>query len=739
MTGSPDYRVAAAKPSPPDEIDERWRAHAENATIGGVYSADEARQELRKVSREFLKAVDALKNATALALVHAVRATAGSGKTEINIEVLAHWLRANPGRTCLYVVPRIDDLGEKIVTLFAEHGIDARLYRGRDRDDPEQPGEHDPEQPGEQMCQDLERVSIAVTCGLNVQKTCCRNGDQICPFFSSCGYQRQFRDPAPQVWVAAANLLFYEQKMIAPPSIVVIDELFWRAGLRRFEDRKTGVAKPLPLGAISGGGRLSALRRKLNRALCAQGDRVEGLGVIGQQIGVERGSLERALTVEECIVARKLEYRYLPRPEMYPDMPQHRLKRIDKKSVERSRRIIAVWQEAIALLSSDQQVSGRLCLTLDDDGLAAVCVNTIAQIHPQWQAPTLIMDATLPGVEILRAYFPTAKIVGDIFVPAPHARVRQIVDAPTTAKKLIGVGKLTKALRKAVERNCRRVLHYILKRYVDVGRAKTLVIAQQKVANWLRNQHLPDNIHVVHFNKQSGLDQFRDVRLLIVVGRTAPPPATIEPEAGALTGVAAPTVLRPPQYHRRVLIAPAQWWWQTIPRELEPGVWINSNCHPDPLVEALRWQSCEAGVLQAIGRPRAIHRTAANPVDIDILADVWLPIRLDAVERWQEPNRFAVMLATEGIMVSSSTDMVKARPLWASSRSAERAVQEAGGSRQFPIKDSKRDLAGTFSPLRYRPPGNGQHWRRAWYDPAVLPNPRGWLERKLGRQIMVRE
>jgi putative DNA primase/helicase len=566
-----------------------------------------------------------------------------------------------------------------------------------------------------------------------VQKKCCIDGDKNCPLFSTCGYQKQFA-AAPQVWVVAANLLFFAQELIPPPTIVVIDESFWRAGLRRFEDRETGVAKPLPLGAIVGGGRLSTLRRKLNRALCAQTERVEGLDIRGQQIGVERGSLERALTVEECIFARNQEYRYLPRPEMYPGMPRDRLRRIDKKSVEHSRRNIAVWEAVIDLLISDQPVSGRLCLTLDDDGLAAVCVNTVASINPQWRAPTLILDATLPGIEILKAYYPTVKIVGDIYVRAPHARVRQIVGAPTTAKKLIGIGEP----RKTVERNRKRVLHHILKRNIDVGRAETLVVAQKGYADWLRQQQLPDNIHIAHFNALSGLDEFRDVRLLIVDGRTAPPPAVIEPLAGALSGVPAPTVLKPTQYQNAKQIAPAQWWWHRISHEPEPGVCIKCDHHPDPLVEDLRWQSCEANELQAIGRARAINRTVADPVDIDILADVRLPIRLDDVERWQEPSAFAVMLATEGIVLNSPIDMVKVRPdLWASSRTAERAVREVGGSRHFPLEDYNRDLAGTFSRLRYRPTGNGQKWRRAWYDPAILPDPRGWLERKLERQIIM--
>jgi phage terminase small subunit len=189
-------RQFAAEEVPEDAIDARWRAHAENAAVGGVYSLEDARHELRKIFRGFLKEVDSLKNDTALALVHAVRATTGSGKTQIAIEVLARWLQANPDRTCVYAVPR-HDLGENIVEQFTTYGIDARLYRGREADDPDQPGE--------QMCQDLERVRIAVTAGIDVQKSCCIKGENNCDLVAICGYQGQFAD-APQVWVVAAML-----------------------------------------------------------------------------------------------------------------------------------------------------------------------------------------------------------------------------------------------------------------------------------------------------------------------------------------------------------------------------------------------------------------------------------------------------------------------------------------------------------------------------------------------------
>jgi hypothetical protein len=45
------------------------------------------------------------------------------------------------------------------------------------------------------------------------------------------------------------------------------------------------------------------------------------------------------------------------------------------------------------------------------------------------------------------------------------------------------------------------------------------------------------------------------------------------------------------------------------------------------------------------------------------------------------------------------------------------------------IEDSYK---GELHRVRYQHPGERQKWRYAWCDPAVVPDPRGWLEARLG-------
>jgi len=81
------------------------------------------------------------------------------------------------------------------------------------------------------------------------------------------------------------------------------------------------------------------------------------------------------------------------------------------------------------------------------------------------------------------------------------------------------------------------------------------------------------------------------VAALIVVGRTMPPSAAIARMCEALTGQAMPSR----RYERG-----------TAWRELGKGVAQRCEAwqYPDPVGEALRWQACEAEVMQIIGRAR---------------------------------------------------------------------------------------------------------------------------------------
>jgi putative DNA primase/helicase len=326
------------------------------------------------------------------------------------------------------------------------------------------------------------------------------------------------------------------------------------------------------------------------------------------------------------------------------------------------------------------------------------------------------MNATLPDESILKVWFPDVDKVGEIEVPMPHARVRHILGAPITKKKL------------TAKRNLRAMRRYILQRWVETGRGRTLVICQKDIEAALRATGLPTTIAVEHFNAIEGLDQYKDVRLLITVGRTQPEPAAVEADAGALTGI------EPTKAAIRANRSP---WYDRVIRGVRmrdgTGVGVECDRHPDELAEAIRYQICEAELMQAIGRGRGVSRTAETPLDVDILADVVLPITVDRIDDWRPPGLEVEMIA-EGVWLKSAADMARAWPdVWATAQAARDWLKRE----QCGISLDNHTLQGKFHTVRllqvrYQRAGPKQHWHHAWVDPAVVPDARAWLAAQLG-------
>ena len=111
------------------------------------------------------------------------------------------------------------------------------------------------------------------------------------------------------------------------------------------------------------------------------------------------------------------------------------------KGAKRIRAYDRTWRAARALLGQDKAdaVSGRLFLDdIETDNGRARVVRTRGAwpIAAQWKAPTFIMSATLPRLEILQVSYPTVEVLADIDATMPHVEIRQVLGAPVSSKKL---------------------------------------------------------------------------------------------------------------------------------------------------------------------------------------------------------------------------------------------------------------------------------------------------------------
>jgi len=166
------------------------------------------------------------------------------------------------------------------------------------------------------------------------------------------------------------------------------------------------------------------------------------------------------------------------------------------------------------------------------------------------------------------------------------------------------------------------------------------------------------------------------------------------------------------------------------------AVAVDGSCHPDPRAEAVRWAICEAGLIQSIGQGRAVNRTAANPLQIDVLTKVVLPIEVDDVTTWDEiqPGLAQVMKARGAVPVNYR-DMATAYPdLFVSGAAAKMALLRENPS-QTPIENYLIGVCYQFQSLRYRRGARGPA-SMLLYDPEIVRDPVAWLAERV-RKVVV--
>ena len=646
--------------------------------------------------------------------VWAYRITTGIGKTRIAAKMISDSVNSGelPNNPWVMFVPT-HRLGDEIVEMFAGHGVRAKVWRGRAAT---APGNSD-----RTMCSNLDAVKLAVKGGLPVSETCCRSEKKgkkkQCPFFSVCEYQKQ-KNAKPDVWIAAHEALFHDNESFGEPAGVIIDESFWQDGLRL---PSWGIAIPNirhdlipPAGKEDAAADLHAMRNTLADVLESQAD----------------GPLEYknvALSLGECTEAIKLEWELLPKGGLEPGASKYELQKFKEQlpRIQFGRRMIAVWRAVRNMLDRiDVKVSGHVYLENGE-----VKIRGVSTIRERWRVPTMLVDATLPDISILQAYYPQVEIKGDWMVDMPHVQVRQFINGPVTKKRL---------MKTETDRNRRAIRRHIIKRYLETGRQKAVVICQEAYQTWLIGSDLPDNIHVEHFNAIAGLDGYKDVRLLISIGRTLPGPEAVESMTAALTGKEPVRVMGQDNGRRWYVPQMRGASLYDAGKGKLVGKAVQCDVHPDPLCEAIRFQICEAEIIQAIGRARGVNRTPETPLDIDILANVVLPVELRDIKIWREASMLYESLLA-GVLLTNRADMVKCFPeLWPNDIAARRALEGGldglgGGLDHSSIKGDVF-IGERASPLvvEYQPEGSGQKKRQAYFDPTVVPDPRTWLEERLG-------
>lgn len=667
----------------------------------------------------------------------------GLGKSRAAREAIVSLLDSGAlaGRKVVYAVPR-HDLGAEQVAALAALGVDAVLWKGRTAPDPSA------ENPERLMCLDPEATFDALEVEQPVEQSCCKvTRDGVvyaCAQYWKCGYQAQ-KPPArqAQVIVCAHDSLFHAKPdAIGPVGLLILDEAFWQAGLNGLDGKAVLTEDSLEpdaatLTCFTRRGKvdyeatndLLALRGKLWKALQT--------GLLGP---ISHALLQAvALSAKDCRFAAGLERARLRNPGLLPGMDAAmRASRIAKVLPAHGvpwappGRAALLWTILAEALENQHDAAGVEVVNqpTKNGSVRALKLRWRAPIRSGWLAgvPVLHLDATTQP-ELVSPYLPELSIVEPLRATMPHVRVRQVLGSPTSAKALTPGKAAPVREHRTSQRHRRDLATYLHARAKEMrqGQGKDLLVIGQKAAiDALRSEPLPARVDTVHFNALSGIDRWGGVAGIVVLGRTLPAPVTVETLAIALTG-------RRPQSEATA----SAWWYGSIERRLRlagrRSHAVQGEAHDDPIAEAIRWSICEGELIQAIGRGRGVNRSAGDPLQIDLLTDVVLPVTVDELIDWQDlvPARRDIM-ASRGVVLDNAADMARCFPdLWESADAARQDRQRSVTNGYYRSLYNSQ-MSHSSALVIYQPEGAGQKPRHATFDLTLVPDPEPWLTQRLG-------
>ena len=483
----------------------------------------------------------------------------------------------------------------------------------------------------EPMCGDLAAVKAAIKIGAKIEKTVCKCKEARCPLYDNdCGYQAQ-KTPARKADVvfAAHEALFHAVPALGKGfGLVVADEAFWQDGVAEMSLAIAGLDHELKAFPVRYKGvsevesytnDLRDLIQRLQRALATMPD-----GYVTRQPLIDAGLKPKTLDQDSsCSVARKLEWARKVETGMSPGASNEDWERAVKQFgfIGQLPRRAAMWRALDDLIAGDDDATGRLLLdtrTAEDGTVRWLRVQRRKDIVAKFAGlPLILADATLP-LELVQHYPAQPATRPDLNVAAPHMRIMQVVGLPVGKASLqaLPAGKRSDDEEERSPASGNGSSMPV--RHLVAGR-RGLVITYKDIENDFKGI---EGVDVAHFGAIEGIDKWRDVDVLVTIGRPLPRPQDIERLAAAITSqpvIAGPMV----QQDRTIRPRPR-------PSDLPDLRHAGSGDGP-----AGRHRSSH----RAGGRTgRGVNRTEANPVEVYlILDDIVVPgLPMDEVVEFAE-------------------------------------------------------------------------------------------------------
>lgn len=698
-----------------DRLPARVVLDARPVEVAPSLPVEEARKQLADTVGKFCIATEAWHAASrpSSAPRIGIRATVGLGKSAVSREqlrALQARLRCSglPHRLLVFV-PSLA-LADEAASGWATDGTRVAVHRG-----------YEAKIPGlrHSMCQDLDMVRLAIASGQSVfPNACMRRGGARCHNFDLCAKQDNLRqtEVADIIIAAYDNLLTGLSIITDNVALMVIDEGCWERAIKAIA---VGMEEVTAIEAIDEPRLDDPVEEERAwadlfrlRILAAKALHANGTGPL-----FRRHLIDADLTADACREAAALEVRLRVDPGLQPGLAQAARRRAKDRShdANRSLRREALFLALAQLLEGGVDRDGRIRVLPPDPVTRAVKVQ-VAGLHVIDESlahlPILHLDATLRP-ELAQTVLPGLQVI-DISADAPHMHLTAVLGS-FAKSTLVEDPKASPDENRRRRNRLQECVDHVRWEAARVSPGRVLVVTYKQIEPAFAG--IP-GVVTGHFKAIAGLDTYKAVALLIVIGRPLPGEEDIANLTSAYLG-------RLPEggYHRvrRGLLM----------RDGSRRT-ISAIEHEDPDAELLRSAVCMDEVIQAIGRGRGVNRTMDNPLEVQVLADEALPLVHDRVVAWDAlvPDIFQRMLLA-GCAVDSPADAAALHPgLFKTVTAAEHAIERVGFRRHFPIETTYRDLA--VKPAAYRRQGRGRSWQRVWWIEGDPHGVKTLLEAKLG-------
>ena len=407
----------------------------------------------------------------------------------------------------------------------------------------------------EPMCLNLDAVKAALKIGAETERPSARTRRPAARTTTPATIRRKRRQPKrPMSCSRRTKPCFTRYQALGKGfGLVVADEGFWQDGIT---GTRLAIAGPRSrTQSLSGSLQRRQRSRKLDQR-SAQADpaiagRAKGhAGRLRYAPAADRRGAEAEHYDQDssCSVARKLEWQRKVETGMSPEASDEEWQEAVKQFgfIGQIPARAAMWRALDDLIAGSDDASGRLILetsTTETGTVRWLRVIGHKDIVDKFAGlPLIHADATLP-LDLVRNYLPNLQLACDLDIETPHMRVIQVTGTPVGKAALVPKppgerkgkqrGAWTETGEEAEERVARKRQRLVNAcRHLAQGR-RGLVITYKDIEKDFEGI---EGVEVAHFGAIEGIDRWRDVDVVVIIGRPLPRPNDIERMAAAITG-----------------------------------------------------------------------------------------------------------------------------------------------------------------------------------------------------------